>query len=365
MMMKRLMRAALALMILALGMVSTSCGQEGEKSAATGEARATIVTITDEAHLSREIEAAGDKLLIFDLYADWCMPCRMLAPILEEVASENADRVAVYKINIDKMRSVAREFRVSSIPLVVFLREGQRVHSILGVHPKADYLRAIDRFAKTEMTRAEDEPDGKLVDGHRVIQLPEGTAPGRLYVHQGETVSIIFGEHPTPYSVSIPEYGIVDENRPGESLEIRFKAKDIGVFPIFCNGRCPAGADEGFGHIIVLPSEASGDGPFAELSAGQAAELIRTSSPLILDVRTPGEFYDGHIEHAKLIPLHQLEQRLGEIEDFKTKEILIYCRSGNRSAAAAEILDRHGFKELYNLRPGIRGWRQDNLPVTT
>ena len=362
--MQRLMRAALALTVLALGVVPTSCGQEGEKPAATSEGGGAIVTIADEAQLREEIAAAGDKLLMFDLYADWCMPCRMLTPVLEEIAAEHSDRVTIYKINIDEMRSVAREFGVSSIPLIVYFRDGKRVHSILGVHPKGDYLRAIDRFARTEQTRAEDTPDGELVAGKRIINLPAGTAPGRLYVYRGETISITFGEHPTPYSVSIPQYEIAQESRPGEVMEISFRAKEIGVFPIFCNGRCPAGGAEGFGHIIVMQFEAEGEARFTELDAREAAQLIRSANPLILDVRTPGEYYDGHIEHAKLIPLHQLEQRLGEIDDYKDRDLLVYCRSGNRSTVAAEILIRDGFKRLYHLRPGIRGWRQANLPVT-
>jgi rhodanese-related sulfurtransferase len=80
-------------------------------------------------------------------------------------------------------------------------------------------------------------------------------------------------------------------------------------------------------------------------------------------VRTPNEYYRGHIEDSRLIPLQQLEMRLSEIEQFKVKEILLYCRSGNRSTVAAEILNRNGFKKLYNLKHGIIDWEKRGYKV--
>jgi rhodanese-related sulfurtransferase len=91
--------------------------------------------------------------------------------------------------------------------------------------------------------------------------------------------------------------------------------------------------------------------------------LIETSQPLILDVRTPNEYYSGHIAGATLIPLQQLSQRLSEIRQYKDKEILIYCRSGNRSTVASEILMENGFKKLYNLRTGILGWQKEGYKI--
>ena len=93
-------------------------------------------------------------------------------------------------------------------------------------------------------------------------------------------------------------------------------------------------------------------------------KLIAERDPIILDVRTPNEFYSGHIENAMLIPLHQLEARLAEIAGYKDRDILAYCRSGNRSTVAAEILIRNGFGKLYNLRPGLRGWRANGYMVS-
>jgi len=91
--------------------------------------------------------------------------------------------------------------------------------------------------------------------------------------------------------------------------------------------------------------------------------MIQTDDPLILDVRTPAEYYSGHIAGARLIPLQQLDARISEIQNHKEKPVLLYCRSGNRSTVAAEILMRKGFRHLHNLRYGIRQWQQEGYPV--
>lgn len=75
---------------------------------------------------------------------------------------------------------------------------------------------------------------------------------------------------------------------------------------------------------------------------------------VLLDVRSYEEFDEGYIEGATLIPLDELADRWEEIEEYD--KVLVYCRSGNRSAAASEILLDVGFKEVYNLLGGIRAW---------
>lgn len=103
---------------------------------------------------------------------------------------------------------------------------------------------------------------------------------------------------------------------------------------------------------------------YKDISAKEAEKLIAENpGMLILDVRTPGEYKEGHIKGAKLIPVQQLAERVAEIEDYKDKEILIYCRSGGRSVTAAEILQREGFRKLYNLQRGIRDWIKEGLPI--
>jgi thioredoxin len=364
---------SLACALLVLHLPLLSCGEEQgetdrqEANAAPAAhpdgAAGDVQAIGSSDEFKRIVETSGDRLLLFDFHADWCRPCKILAPVLKEVARENADKATVYSIDIDKHRSIAAQFGVSSIPFVAFVRNGQGVHAMVGVQPKAAYVRSINRFAASEQTSADDAPDGEIVGEKRTIRISTAASPGRIYVHRGETVSLILEATTFPYSIHIPRYGVSQKGIIGEELAVTFKAEEIGVFPIFCNGKCPTGDGERYGQIVVMQYEASGDANFTELSAENAKELLEGSNPLVLDVRTPNEFYDGHLEDAMLIPLHQLERRLAEINDYKERDILVYCRNGNRSTVAAQILIRHGFRKLYNLRPGTRGWEQQGYPI--
>ena len=102
---------------------------------------------------------------------------------------------------------------------------------------------------------------------------------------------------------------------------------------------------------------------YHEISAAQAAQRIAEAKPLILDVRTPREFEQGHIPGAKLLPVQEFQQRLGELEKFKEQEILVYCATGNRSTVASKILADHGFENIYNMRHGIREWLTEKRPI--
>jgi rhodanese-related sulfurtransferase len=85
---------------------------------------------------------------------------------------------------------------------------------------------------------------------------------------------------------------------------------------------------------------------------------------LVLDVRNAGEWDDdvGHLDGAVLIPLPELEQRLGEIERFRDKPVLVYCRVGARSFTAGQILVRNGFKDVQNMEGGLAAYRK--LPTS-
>lgn len=206
-------------------------------------------------------------------------------------------------------------------------------------------------------------PDGKIVDGVRIITFSASVPPDKIYIYRGETVKLVITKIDFPYSVHIPEYTISKKGEDGKDLEIIFKANTIGVFPMYCNGKCATGDGSNYVQIVVIQYETEGDAEFTELTAKEAKDLIEKDNPLILDVRTPNEYYQGHIENSLLIPLHQLNGRLSEIKQYKNKKILVYCRSGNRSTVASEILIQNGFKQLYNLREGIKGWEKAGFDV--
>ena len=100
------------------------------------------------------------------------------------------------------------------------------------------------------------------------------------------------------------------------------------------------------------------DTAYAAIISGQYPDLV------ILDVRTQSEFYDGHLYGAILIPHTELEERIGELTRYVNHEIIVYCRSGARSALACSILDSHNFNKVYNMLGGISAWIAAGYPVT-
>ncbi len=340
-------------------LIPLSCDDAGHQAKTPDPSSKRVKAVTDADHFRQIISTAGDRLLVFDFNAEWCQPCKILAPIIEALAEKFDDRASFFEIDIDQNRELASAAGVRGVPYVLFIKNGQAVHSLMGLHPKDTYKRAIERFSVADAAvRKTDTADGEIVEGIRVIRRSTSTALDNLYVYRGETVKLVIEDIRFPYTIHIPEYGISKAAEEGRNLEVRFKAKKIGIFPVFCNGNCPTGDGAQYGRIVVMQYTASGTTKYSELSAQQAKELLAKSDLLVLDVRTPGEYYGGHLENALLIPVQQLEARLKEIASHKEKDILIYCRSGNRSTVAAEILTRGGFKNLYNLRRGIIEWEK-------
>ena len=94
---------------------------------------------------------------------------------------------------------------------------------------------------------------------------------------------------------------------------------------------------------------------YGDVTVERARELIQEKpSMVILDVRTDGEYRDGHIEGAVNIPVNELEGRLGELE--KDNETLVYCRTGNRSGTAVGILKENGYEKIFHMNNGITAW---------
>ena len=86
----------------------------------------------------------ADKPVLLDFYADWCGPCKMLAPVLHEIAEENAGTLKVGKINVDEQMELAMRFQVSSIPMLVVFKDGKAVTKSVGYRPKSEIAAMVE-----------------------------------------------------------------------------------------------------------------------------------------------------------------------------------------------------------------------------
>ncbi len=94
-----------------------------------------------------------------------------------------------------------------------------------------------------------------------------------------------------------------------------------------------------------------------------ATQLINHKNALVLDVREQSEYDSGHVLNSKLIPLGKLNERLGELEKYRDRPIIVVCRSGQRSASACAFLGKKGFAQAHNLSGGIMAWQKAGLPL--
>jgi len=95
-----------------------------------------------------------------------------------------------------------------------------------------------------------------------------------------------------------------------------------------------------------------------------ATQAINHEDALVLDTREDSEYARGHLPHALHVPLGKLPERLPELEKYRDRPVIVYCRSGNRSMSAAQQLAKAGFGKVCNLQGGIMAWQSANLPVT-
>ncbi|MCX5769900.1 MAG: thioredoxin [Candidatus Hydrogenedentes bacterium] len=88
--------------------------------------------------------AVGSGVTLVDFWAEWCGPCRMMTPVLNELAGQFAGKAGIAKVNVDSEPSLAEKYRVSSIPTLLVFKDGTETKRFVGVTPKAELLKAID-----------------------------------------------------------------------------------------------------------------------------------------------------------------------------------------------------------------------------
>ena len=116
------------------------------------------------------------------------------------------------------------------------------------------------------------------------------------------------------------------------------------------------------GGMLLWPAIRRGAGG-PSISTLQATLLINQQNALVLDVREAAEYEKGHVLNARHLALGELAARLGEIEKYKAKPVIVVCDSGNRSDKAVAVLRKQGFTQVVSLQGGIGAWQQAGLPV--
>lgn len=102
------------------------------------------VEVTDATFQSDVIDSG--KTVLVDFWAAWCGPCKMVAPVLDEIAGENKDKLTVAKLDIDANPATARDYQVMSIPTMILFQDGKPVKQIVGAKPKAALLSDLSEY---------------------------------------------------------------------------------------------------------------------------------------------------------------------------------------------------------------------------
>jgi rhodanese-related sulfurtransferase len=120
----------------------------------------------------------------------------------------------------------------------------------------------------------------------------------------------------------------------------------------------------GSGAALLLPMFGRSAAGSTVVSVTEAVMLMSRKSVLVLDVREPDEFKQGHLQGARNIPLSQLTERVAELEKFRNKPVLVVCNSGGRARRACRMLNEQKFTTLHQLKGGMQAWLKEKMPTS-
>ncbi|MBE8214778.1 MAG: thioredoxin [Endozoicomonadaceae bacterium] len=104
----------------------------------------TLTEVTDETFEDKVLNSNG--LVLIDFWADWCGPCKAIAPILEQVSDHFGDKLSIYKLNIDNSPEIAAKFKVRGIPTLILFKNGESESSKMGLLSKSDLITFVDSY---------------------------------------------------------------------------------------------------------------------------------------------------------------------------------------------------------------------------
>lgn len=196
------------------------------------------------------------------------------------------------------------------------------------------------------------EVDGEVENGYRILTLQHIEDIQSFNVYRGDYIKFKLPEPVEKAEIRFPT--LEQQKTVTNDIETTsyIKMKKTGTFPFEM--------DTIKGTITVIEYQQAS---YRALTAKEAQAYIQQYKPLILDVRTPGEYKAGRIENAILIPVQILQVNLKKLEDYKDRPVFVYCATGNRSTVASKIMIDSGFKQILNLRRGIKDWHKKGFPV--
>lgn len=129
------------------------CGRCGEKlegiAVSTNQEDSKPITITDQTFEREVLQTTGRPILV-DCWAPWCGPCRMIAPVLDQLAAESQGNYRIAKLNVDENPQISSRFQIASIPTMLIFKDGKLIDRLIGAQPKqaiAERLRLATRYA--------------------------------------------------------------------------------------------------------------------------------------------------------------------------------------------------------------------------